>query len=476
MREINKIYINGEFVTPHGTEILELLNPTTKEVITKVTLADEKDTQCAIAAAKTAFKTYSKSSIEERIGILQRLHDAVVERTEEMTNAVIEEYGAPAPIAVEMVQMAAERFLIEMEILKNFEFEKKVGFAKVAFVPMGVVGLISPWNSDYFFIAKIATILSTGCTVVIKPSELSSYQTQLMTECIHTAKLPKGIVNIVTGKGDVVGTELTINPDISQISFTGSTAVGKTILREAADSIKRVGLELGGKSANIILDDANFEEAIPRALNIAYINNGQACLAGTRLFVPEHRLEEVKTLIKSSIEKIKVGNPKENVNLGPLVTQKQFDRVQRYIQLGIDEGAELITGGLGTPEGLENGYFVKPTVFANVTMDMTIAKEEIFGPVLSILTYKTEEEAIEMANNTTYGLYGYISSSNLEHAEEIASKLETGTVCINEMTYEPFAPFGGFKQSGLGREGGIWGFEEYLEVKTILSGGGKFPL
>ena len=477
MREINQIYVNGEFILPQGNETLDLINPSNKEVITRVRLADETDTQKAICAAKEAFKTFSKTTKEERIALLKNLHESFINRESELVSAVVEEYGAPISRARNMVKMAGNRFVSEMEILEDFNFSERSKNAGIFFEPIGVVGLISPWNADYYFIAKIATILATGCTVVIKPSELSAYQTQIMTECIHNANLPKGVVNVVTGRGDVVGNELSINPDVDQISFTGSTSVGKIILQRAADTVKKVGLELGGKSANIILEDADLQKAIPRALQIAYMNNGQACLAGTRLLIPERKLEEIKNIIKFAIKHIKIGDPNnEETTLGPIITQKQFNRVQNYIKIGLEEGAELLVGGLDSPEGLENGYYVKPTVFTNVTMDMTIAKEEIFGPVLSVLTYQTEKEAIEIANNTTYGLAGYISASDTEHANKIALELRAGTIFINDPAFDEKAPFGGYKQSGLGRENGRWGFEEYLEVKTIMLGNTSFPL
>ncbi|MEE4562731.1 aldehyde dehydrogenase family protein [Paenibacillus polymyxa] len=469
MRTINRVYINGEFVKPYGTEVQELINPSTREIIGRVTLGNEEDAKRAIAAAKKAFKTFSRTSVEERSQILQRLHDAVMRKLEVLMEANINEYGAPKPAAIGRVKLAATNFLDTKEALEEFNFVKYIGKAKVVAEPIGVIGIITPWNATYSQItAKLASAIAAGCPVVIKPSELSAIQAHLITECFHEADIPTGVINVVHGLGQTVGFELTRNPDIAMITFTGSTRTGKEIRRGAVDSMKRVTLELGGKSPNIILDDADFSTAIPTAVRQCYNNNGQACVAGTRLLVPKQRLEEVKQIAKETVKRIKVGNPwEEGTELGPIITEKQYNQVQRYIQSGIDEGAELVIGGLGHPEGMEQGYFVKPTVFAQVTEDMTIAKEEIFGPVLSILTYETEEEAIEMANNTDYGLGAYVSSSDIEKANEMATQIAAGVVLINGAGFEMKAPFGGFKQSGLGREYGLHGLEECLETKTI---------
>ncbi|MDQ0888286.1 aldehyde dehydrogenase (NAD+) [Paenibacillus sp. V4I9] len=470
MKTIDHIYINGKFVKPRGNEVHNLINPTTKEIIGQVTLGNVKDTQDAIAAAKEAFKTFSKTTVEERGQMLQRLHDVIMANSDALVLAAVEEYGAPIGATTARLHFAAKNFLYNKEVMEEYEFVKYIGKAKVVLEPLGVIGLITPWNANYTHIStKLAPAIAAGCTVVIKASELSTIQTQLLTECFHEAGIPAGVINFVNGRGDVVGSELTRHPDVAMISFTGSTQVGKIIARDATETMTRLTLELGGKSPSIILDDADFSKAIPLAVMTGFSNSGQACHAGTRLIVPEGRLEEVKNLVKKTVESIKVGNPLENGTfIGPMVSQKQYDTVQRYIKLGIEEGAELVIGGEGNPEGLEHGYFVKPTVFANVTMDMSIAKEEIFGPVLSILTFKTEEEAVDIANNTIYGLSAYISTSNLEKANHIASQIVSGRVLINGLHDEPKAPFGGFKQSGIGREFGAYGLEAYVEPKTIL--------
>ncbi|MDB5765224.1 MAG: aldehyde dehydrogenase, partial [Collimonas fungivorans] len=394
-------------------------------------------------------------------------------RSDELRETMIEEYGGPHRMSNATTQRAANSFLQAKELLKTFDFVKHVGISKVVLEPLGVVGLITPWNANYGFIcSKLAMAIAAGSTAVIKPSELSSLQTQLLTECLHAAGLPAGVFNIVTGRGATVGAEITRHPDIAKISFTGSTDVGKTIARGAVDTMKRVTLELGGKSPNVILDDADLEKAIPIAIAAATVNSGQACMAGTRLIVPENRLEEVKLLVKKAVQALQVGDPRNSdTAIGPMVTQTQYDRVQRYIRLGVEEGAELLVGGAGHPAGLERGYFVQPTVFTNVTMDMRIAKEEIFGPVLAILSYKTEAEAIDIANDTVYGLHAFVSSSDIGRANKVAAQIVAGRVFINGMYDEPRAPFGGFKQSGIGREFGTYGLEAYLEPKAVMGHG-----
>lgn len=472
MKLINEIYINGEFVKPNGTETFDLINPTTQQLLGKVTLGDATDTQRAIAAAKEAFKTFSKTSKAERVAYLEKMYSAVMKRRQELIDVMVLEYGGSLQFSTQAFEFAISSITSNIEILKSFDFNKKVGNATVMLNPVGVVGIITPWNSNNGFICtKLSTAIAAGCTAVIKPSEMSALQTRLITECLHEAGLPKGVFNIVNGLGNVVGAEITKSPDIAKISFTGSTVVGKTIARDGAETIKRITLELGGKSANIIMEDADLAVAIPQSLALAYMNSGQACIAATRLLVHESKLDEVKGLIKKSVmDYIRVGNPSDDAtNIGPMVSKKQYDRVQSYIKIGIDEGAEVLVGGLGHPEGLEGGNFVKPTVFVNVNNRMRIAREEIFGPVLSVLTYKTLDEAVEIANDTTYGLAAYVQGKDESKAYEVATRLEAGTVAVNGFKHEPMAPFGGVKQSGIGREFGVYGLEEYLELKTILS-------
>jgi len=470
MKTIDTIYINGAFVTPNGTALYDLINPTTNEKLGEVRLGNEEDTQNAITAAKKAFVTFSKTTIAERIGYLKSMQNAVRNRKEDLINAMVDEYGGTLQFATNGFEFILQNFQSAITVLESYQFTKTIGTSEVQMAPIGVVGIIIPWNSSNGFISgKLASAIAAGCTSVIKPSEMSAMQTQIMTECLHQARLPKGVFNIVNGLGTTVGAEITRHPDIAKISFTGSTVVGKLIAREATATLKRVTLELGGKSPNILLDDADFSTAIPMAIMAAYMNSGQACIAGTRLLVPENRFEEAKDLIKSTLNHIKVGDPKDSdTAVGPMVSQKQYERVQDYIKIGIEEGAEVLVGGLGKPEGLEKGNFVKPTVFVNVNNQMRIAREEIFGPVLSVLTYKTDEEAIEIANDTTYGLQAYVSSADTKRAHAVASQINAGRVLINILKHDPLAPFGGFKQSGIGREFGVLGLEAYLEPRTLL--------
>jgi aldehyde dehydrogenase (NAD+) len=470
MKAITKVYINGEFVTPHGTEVLDLISPTTGHKIGEVILADEIDTQNAIAAAQAAFKTYSKSTKAERLAHLQRLLEVVTRRKQDIIDVSVEEYGGTLQFSSLVAQNAINDITAMIETLKNFDLEPTTGHTKVHLQPVGVVGVIIPWNmSNGFIVTKLSTALAAGCTAVVKPSEMSAMQTQVMTEIFHEAGLPKGVVNFVTGMGDVVGAELTRNPGISKIAFTGSTGVGKIIAKGAVDTMKRVTLELGGKSPNIILDDANLQVAIPTALMMAFFNSGQACAAATRLLVPENRLEEVNAIAKAAAENTKVGDPRDaDTVVGPMVSKKQYERVEGYIQAGIDEGATLLTGGMGKPEGLEAGNFAKATIFTNVKNHMRIAQEEIFGPVLSIIPYKDEADAIAIANDTAYGLCGYVSSSDNKRAHRVANQIDAGRICINGIFHDSEAPFGGFKQSGMGREYGRFGLEVYLEPKAIL--------
>jgi aldehyde dehydrogenase (NAD+) len=466
---IDKIYIDGEFVTPHGTELFDLYNPATGKVIGQVRLADETDTDLAVAAATRALPGWSATSVQERIAALRRVQEALAARRDELAEATVTEYAAPVRNTW-MVDSAIDAFGEMIQTLETFEFTRHVGTATVEMAPMGVAGLISPWNSDAFFIAdKTATALAAGCTVVMKPSEMSATQTQVITRAFHDAGLPAGVVNIVTGRGDVVGSEITRHPGIAKISFTGSTAVGKIILRDSADTVKDVTLELGGKSPSIILDDADLEQAVPIALAAGFANSGQACVAGTRILIPESRKEEVLNALKEKMAYFPVGDPRDPATaIGPMVSQRQWERVQSYIQRGIDEGARLIAGGPGRPDGLPDGYYVKPTLFADVTNDMTIAREEIFGPVLSVITYRDDDDAVRIANDTTYGLHAYIFGTDPERAYRVASRIEAGRVAING-GFEPISPFGGFKQSGLGREYGSYGLEGFLEPRSIMA-------
>jgi aldehyde dehydrogenase (NAD+) len=471
MKTVNKIYSNGEFVSPHGTEIYNLINPSNNQKIGELTLADAIDAKNAIAAAKVAFRTFSKSTVSERIAYLTKLKTAIEKRKQDFIDSMIEEYGGTHQFVTMSNAHTGAWFDSMIEVLNSFEFERTINAASVRLQPVGVVAIITPWNASNSSVAsKVATAIAAGCTVVIKPSEMSALQTQVLMEAFHDAGLPNGVINVVTGLGNVVGTELTENPDVAKISFTGSTAVGKSIAKWAVDTMKRITLELGGKSPNIIMDDADLNEAIPRAIYGAFMNSGQACIAPTRLLVPQHKLDQVNALAKATAEGMVVGLPQHtNTNIGPMVSVKQFERVQHYIKTGIEEGATLLTGGLGKPAGLEDGNFVKATIFTQVSNAMTIAQEEIFGPVLCIIPYQSEEEAIEIANDTPYGLAAYITSADSERAKRVAAEIDAGRICINGFSHDPQVPFGGFKQSGIGREYGVYGLEPYLEIKAVLN-------
>src|SRR2546423_12569204 len=377
-RAFDRAYINGQFVIPHGTQVIDLVNPTNNRVIGKVTMADEIDTRHAIAAAKDAFNTFSQSSKEYRMGCLQRLHDSVAKRMDQLVDATVLEYGAPQDRAKGSNNLAANIFLHFKEVLKDFDLVKTVGKSKVVMEPAGVVGIFTPWNSSAGSIAiKLAPAIAAGCAVVIKPSEMSAMQTEVLMDAFHEAGLPPGVINVVTGLGEVVGTELTKSPDIQKIAFTGSTQIGKLVAKHSLDTMKRLTLELGGKSPNIILDDADLSTAIPMAINACYLNNGQACIAASRLIVPEDRLDEVKRLAKAAVEKIKMGDPRDkDVTLGPLASTKQYKRVQEYIKSGIKEGAELVIGGGGHTPAAVGGGIVQSTPLAHVTPAMRVSQEE----------------------------------------------------------------------------------------------------
>jgi aldehyde dehydrogenase (NAD+) len=463
-------YIDGAFVESHGQEVMDIVRPTDGQVIARVTLGDEEDTRRAIAAAKRAFVTFGRTTKEERIATLRRLHQAVSARVDDLTAAMVEEYGGVVQFARVIVESGVNAFPAAEKGLEELPLTRSWGKTAVTLEPVGVAGLITAWNANTLFIClKLASAVAAGCTVVLKPSELSSLQTQVMIECLEAAKLPKGVCNVVIGRGDVVGAELVRNPDVAKISFTGSVAVGQSIMRDGAATMKRVTLELGGKSPTILLDDAALDKAIPAALILAFMNSGQACAAGTRLLVPKSRLDAIKRAIKDGMSNFAVGPPSDpKTAVGPMVSQKQYERIQSYIRKGIEEGAEVLVGGEGHPAGFEAGYFVKPTVFVNVKNDMAIAQDEIFGPVLCVIAYDSEDDAIRIANDSKYGLHAAVLGTDLERARRVASQIRAGRVVINGMTDDPDAPWGGFKFSGVGREYGMYGTEAFLETRAIL--------
>ena len=470
MKTITKHYIDGAFVESHGREVMDSINPSNGKVIGRAMLGDEEDARRAIAAAKRTFAGFARTTKEERANVLRRLHEVVAARIDDLTAAMVEEYGGTVRFSELIVRSAADSFLQAERALQQVPWVRTSGKTTVSLVPVGVAALITAWNANALFVClKLASAVAAGCTVVVKPSELSPLQTQVLLECLHQAALPQGLYNVVTGRGDVIGAELVRNPDVAKISFTGSVAVGQKIMRDGAATMKRVTLELGGKSPNILLDDADLDTAIPRALGIAFLNSGQACAAGTRLLVPKSRLNAVKRAIVNAMPGFPVGDPADRKTaVGPMVRQKQYERVQSYIRKGIAEGGEVLVGGEGHPPGLDEGHFVRPTVFVNVTNDMTIAQEEIFGPVLCVIAYETEEEAIGIANDTSYGLHGFVSGTDVQRARRVASQILAGRVAINGMLDDPQAPWGGFKYSGVGREFGTFGIEAFLEPRAIL--------
>ncbi|WP_215222597.1 aldehyde dehydrogenase family protein [Echinicola shivajiensis] len=470
MRQIQSVYINGKFEQPHGTEIMDIISPIDEKAIAQLTYADEVDTKRAIHAASKALEGFQHSSKEQRKTYLKSIHDEIVKRLDDLIEATMIEYGASRERSKWSNLLSASVFLDQVSVLDNYSFEKQVNESTVIMEPVGVSALFTPWNSTAGSIAvKLSAALAAGCTVVLKPSEFAPWQAAIIMESIAAAGLPDGVVNMVNGRGEVVSKVLMESSEVTKISFTGSTVVGKILAKQALDTMKRVTLELGGKSANIILEDAELSKAIPLALQIAFMNNGQACIAGSRLLVPESKMKEIKQLLVAEADKFKVGNPLiETVDIGPLASSKQYHRVQEYIQIGMEEGAELLYGGLGHPAGLDKGYYVKPTIFTGVNNSMRIAQEEIFGPVLSVITYNNEEEAIAIANDSEYGLMAFVSTSDQDKGKEVAKKLKAGRVLVNTLKHDPLAPFGGYKNSGFGRENGLHGLKDFLEVKTLI--------
>lgn len=470
MKQIKSVYINGKFEKPNGTEVADIISPLDETIIAQITYADEQDAVKAIEAANKTLTSYRNTSIAERAGYLKAIHDQILQRIDDLMEATILEYGAIRERARWSNRIAATTFQNQITVLEKFDFIRAVNESNVVMEPVGVTALFTPWNSVAGSIAvKLASALAAGCTIVLKPSEQAPRQAEIIMECIHEAGLPAGVVNMITGRGDVLSKPIVESKAIKHISFTGSTVAGKILAKNALDSMKRVTLELGGKSANIILEDADLSKSVPMALQAAFMNNGQACIAGSRLLVPESKMNTILELLKSEAKQFTVGNPAlGDFKMGPLASKKQYDRIQEFIQQGINEGGNLISGGLGRPENLSKGYFVHPTIFAGVTNTMRIAREEIFGPVLSVISYKDEREAIAIANDSDYGLMAYISTNNNEKGQSIARQLQAGRVLINTLAHDPLAPFGGYKHSGWGRENGAVGMEAFLEMKTVI--------
>lgn len=474
MRDYLKFYINGEWVDPAGAaKTLDVLNPATEAVAGRISLGSAEDVDRAVKAAKAAFRSFSRTSRAERLELLQAILAEYMKRSGEMAEAITEEMGAPAWLAKSaQAAIGAGHLHTAIEVLKTYKFHEPRGTTMIAKEPVGVCGFITPWNWPINQIAcKVAPALATGCTMVLKPSEIAPFSAWLWTEILHAAGVPKGVYNLVNGDGPSVGAAISSHPDVDMVSFTGSTRAGVEVAKAAAPTVKRVAQELGGKSPNILLDDEGFGDAVKRGVAHVFNNSGQSCNAPTRMFVPAGRMDEAKTVAKATADAWAPGDPNGNARMGPVVSELQWTKIQGLIQKGIDEGAELVAGGTGKPEGLETGYYVKPTVFANVTNDMTVAREEIFGPVISILGYDSLDRAIDEGNDTVYGLAAYVQSTDIEKAREIASQLRAGQVIINGAGSDLMAPFGGYKQSGNGREWGDHAFGEFLETKAMIGYG-----
>ena len=470
MREMLQFYIDGKWVDPVTPNPLDVINPATEEVCGRISLGSADDVDLAVAAAKRAFATYSQTTREERIALLEAILAEFSKRHDEVAEAIMEEMGAPWGLAKNAQAASGPQHIkAALRALKTFEFEERNRTTLIVKEPIGVCGLITPWNWPMNQIAvKVAPALAAGCTMVLKPSEIAPFDAMIFAEILDAAGVPAGVFNLVNGDGPGVGTALSQHPDVDMMSFTGSTRAGVLVAQNAAPTVKRVAQELGGKSANVVLDDADFETAVKNGAADVFENTGQSCDAPSRMLVPKDRMDEAAALAASVAEATIVGDPTdEKTEVGPLVSELQWNKVQGLIQQGIDEGATLVAGGTGRPEGIDKGYFAKPTVFANVGNDMTIAREEIFGPVLSIIPFEDDDDAVRIANDTPYGLSGYVSSGNLDRARKVAARMRTGMVHINGAHLDSMAPFGGYKQSGNGREWGPHGIEEFLEVKSV---------
>jgi aldehyde dehydrogenase (NAD+) len=469
-----QFYIDGAWVAPLGTATLDVIDPSTEEAYTKIAMGTAEDVNRAVAAAKAAFPSYSQTSREERIALLKKIAEVYQTRYQDIALAISREMGAPTQLAMQAQAAMGIGHLNKMiEVLSGFEFEHLQGTTLIAREPIGVCGFITPWNWPMNqIVCKVAPALAAGCTMVLKPSEIAPIDAIIFAEVLDAAGVPKGVFNLVNGDGPTVGQAIASHPDVDMVSFTGSTRAGVLVAKAAADTVKRVHQELGGKSANILLADVDLRKAVTKGVTGCFGNSGQSCNAPTRMFVQKDQHDEALAIAKAAAANFKVGPPAaEGTVLGPVVSEVQYNKIQRLIQAGIDEGATLVTGGTGRPEGLNRGYYVQPTIFGNVTPDMTIAREEIFGPVLSILPYETEEEAVRLANDTVYGLAAYVQSGDLSRARKVAAQMRAGTVQVNYPAFDIAAPFGGYKQSGNGREWGEFGLEEFLETKAVIGYG-----
>ena len=470
MRDYMQFYINGEWVDPVTPKSLDVIDPATEEVSGHINAGSEADVDKAVNAAAQAFKTWSRTSKEERLAIMNRIVEEFEKKVPELGEAITEEMGAPKWLADgTQAAIGVNHFKTAISVLEKFEFEEDRGTSRIAREPIGVCGFITPWNWPIHQIcAKVAPALAVGCTVVLKPSEIAPFSGKIFADIMDAAGVPAGVFNLVQGEGPVVGAAIASHPKVDMVSITGSTRAGVLVAEAAAKTVKRVHQELGGKSPNIVLEDADLESALTGSVNGVMMNSGQSCRAPTRMLVPNKLMDQVCEIAKGVAETWAPGDPKADSRMGPVISQAQWDKIQGLIKSGINQGAKLVTGGEGKPEGLEHGYYVKPTIFCNVTNDMDIAREEIFGPVISIIGYDTEEEAIDIGNDTEYGLAGYVHSQDIDHAREVASHIRAGYISINNAGLDLNAPFGGYKQSGNGREFSDQAFGEFLEYKSLL--------
>lgn len=471
MYDCRRFFINGEWLAPAGRKESLVINPATEQPVGRILLGTAEDVDAAVKAARAAFAAYSQTSREERIALFERIVKVYEANIDRLAQAVSDEMGAPMTLAVQAQAGSGFRHLsTALTILKDFEFEERLGTTLIAREPIGVCGLITPWNWPLNQIScKVAPALAVGCTVVLKPSEVAPATAHIFAEILAEAGVPKGVFNLVDGDGAGVGEAISRHPDIDMVSFTGSTRAGVLVAKAAADTVKRVSQELGGKSANIILEDADIAASVAHGVNWMMTNSGQSCNAPSRMLVPANRYDEAVEVAKKTAEQLVVGDPKApGVTTGPVANLLQFERVQSLIAKGIEEGATPVTGGIGRPDGIEQGYFVKPTIFAGVNNEMTIAREEVFGPVMVLIPYQDEADAIRIANDSVYGLSGHVHSANIENARRVASKIRTGMIHVNGAARDMFAPFGGYKQSGNGREWGREGFKEFLETKALM--------
>ncbi len=470
MREYLKFYINGAWVDPATPKTLAVINPATEQAAGHISMGSAADVDKAVRAARAAFASYSQTTVAERVALLERVIAEYQKRYADMAAAITEEMGAPVLLAQKaQAAMGLGHLQTALAVLKDYHFQELRGSTMIVKEPIGVCGLITPWNWPINQIAcKVAPALATGCTMVLKPSEIAPFSAQIWTEILHAAGVPAGVFNLVNGDGPTVGAAIASHPEVDMVSFTGSTRAGIEVARNAAPTVKRVHQELGGKSPNLILPDADLKRAITNGVRGVMGNSGQSCNAPTRLLVPNDRMDEALAIAKAAAEATTVGAPDSGAALGPVISATQWDKIQTLIQAGIKEGATVVAGGPGKPAGLETGYYVKPTVLGHVNNTMTVAREEIFGPVLVVIGYDTVDQAVQIANDTPYGLAAYVSGTDLDAARKVASRLRAGQVNLNSAGPDLMAPFGGYKQSGNGREWGDHAFADFLETKAVL--------